>query len=244
MSDGKKVTLYTAATPNGWKGSIVLEELGVPYAVHSVKLGKLEQREPWFLKINPNGRIPAIGMVAFRLPAPTRLSSAGESTEVPARKNRKRWTERLFAAVVSARLADRMVARGNVVGGQRPRDRRQRDGRKRRLAFALAVGMQISFRADQRRRVAALLGNSGVLGSQCWTVAQGRPRSRASFGSSAFGWLGFRSSILQLMSRPMAVSTIWASGMDQRVQNGIDRLNPSDPQCGKRMGIKLGFKTH
>ncbi len=54
------IDLYTAATPNGWKASIMLEELALPYEVKRIDLGKLEQKEPWFLKINPNGRIPAI----------------------------------------------------------------------------------------------------------------------------------------------------------------------------------------
>ena len=54
------IELLTAATPNGWKVSIVLEELGLPYTVRSIALPKNEQKEEWFLKINPNGRIPAI----------------------------------------------------------------------------------------------------------------------------------------------------------------------------------------
>jgi len=54
------IELFTAATPNGWKVSIALEELGLPYSVRQISLGKLEQKEEWFLKINPNGRIPAI----------------------------------------------------------------------------------------------------------------------------------------------------------------------------------------
>ena len=58
---GKGVTLYTAGTPNGWKASIVLEELEIPYKVHTINMSKNEQKEEWFLKINPNGRIPAIG---------------------------------------------------------------------------------------------------------------------------------------------------------------------------------------
>ena len=61
MSQGKGVTLYTAGTPNGWKASIIIEELKIPYKVHSISLSKNEQKEEWFLKINPNGRIPAIG---------------------------------------------------------------------------------------------------------------------------------------------------------------------------------------
>ena len=54
------IELFTAATPNGWKVSIALEELGLPYTMRPISLGKLEQKEEWFLKINPNGRIPAI----------------------------------------------------------------------------------------------------------------------------------------------------------------------------------------
>jgi GST-like protein len=54
------IDLYTAPTPNGWKVSIALEELGLPYTVHPVALDKLEQKQPWFTALNPNGRIPAI----------------------------------------------------------------------------------------------------------------------------------------------------------------------------------------
>ncbi len=54
------IDLYTAATPNGHKISIALEELGLPYTVHVIDMGKLEQKRPEFLRINPNGRIPAI----------------------------------------------------------------------------------------------------------------------------------------------------------------------------------------
>lgn len=54
------IELFTAATPNGWKISIALEEIGLPYTVRLLSLSKLEQKEEWFLKINPNGRIPAI----------------------------------------------------------------------------------------------------------------------------------------------------------------------------------------
>lgn len=54
------IDLYTAATPNGHKISIALEELALPYALHVLDLSKREQKAPWFLAINPNGRIPAI----------------------------------------------------------------------------------------------------------------------------------------------------------------------------------------
>ena len=54
------LTLYTSATPNGWKASITLEELGLEYAVHHIHMDQQEQKEPWYLKLNPNGRIPTI----------------------------------------------------------------------------------------------------------------------------------------------------------------------------------------
>ncbi|MCR9142112.1 MAG: glutathione binding-like protein [bacterium] len=54
------IELLTAPTPNGHKASIVLEELELPYTVRSIDLGAKEQKADWFLKINPNGRIPAI----------------------------------------------------------------------------------------------------------------------------------------------------------------------------------------
>jgi GSH-dependent disulfide-bond oxidoreductase len=54
------IDLYTAPTPNGWKASIALEEMAIPYEVKLVRLDKLEQKEEPFLRINPNGRIPAI----------------------------------------------------------------------------------------------------------------------------------------------------------------------------------------
>ena len=54
------IELYTWGTPNGHKVSVMLEEIGMPYNVHPVNLGKNEQRTPEFLAINPNGRIPAI----------------------------------------------------------------------------------------------------------------------------------------------------------------------------------------
>ncbi|MDA1098529.1 MAG: glutathione S-transferase N-terminal domain-containing protein [Proteobacteria bacterium] len=54
------IDLYTASTPNGWKASVTLEELGIPYAVHAINLSEGEQKTESFLAMNPNGRIPVI----------------------------------------------------------------------------------------------------------------------------------------------------------------------------------------
>ena len=54
------LTLYTSATPNGWKASVTLEELGLPYQVQAINLSAGDQKTPAFLAINPNGRIPAL----------------------------------------------------------------------------------------------------------------------------------------------------------------------------------------
>ena len=54
------IELYTAATPNGYKVSVALEEMGLPYTVHTVDLMTAEQKSPRFLALNPNGRVPVI----------------------------------------------------------------------------------------------------------------------------------------------------------------------------------------
>ncbi len=54
------IELYTAPTPNGWKASITLEEMEIPYEVHPVDLGRGDQKAESYLAICPNGRIPAI----------------------------------------------------------------------------------------------------------------------------------------------------------------------------------------
>jgi len=54
------IDLYSSPTPNGRKVSLALEEMQLPYTLHAIDLAKAQQKEPWFLAINPNGRIPAI----------------------------------------------------------------------------------------------------------------------------------------------------------------------------------------
>src|SRR5260370_27472275 len=60
------IDLHYAPTPNGWKISCMLEELGLPYTVVPVNIRAGEQFKPEFLAISPNNRIPAI---VDRLPA-------------------------------------------------------------------------------------------------------------------------------------------------------------------------------
>ena len=54
------IDLYYWPTPNGWKVSIALEEMGLPYALHLINIGAGDQFNPDFLKIAPNNRMPAI----------------------------------------------------------------------------------------------------------------------------------------------------------------------------------------
>ncbi|MHA7635020.1 glutathione S-transferase family protein [Corallococcus sp. M7] len=54
------IDLYTWGTPNGHKVSVALEELALPYTVHALDISTGVQKQPAFLAINPNGRIPAI----------------------------------------------------------------------------------------------------------------------------------------------------------------------------------------
>jgi len=54
------IDLHYAPTPNGWKISIMLEECGLPYRVIPMQLGRGDQHTPEYLKLSPNGRMPAI----------------------------------------------------------------------------------------------------------------------------------------------------------------------------------------
>ncbi|HEY9818124.1 MAG TPA: glutathione S-transferase N-terminal domain-containing protein [Candidatus Obscuribacterales bacterium] len=54
------IDLYTYTTPNGRKPAILLEELGLPYTIHKIDIGRGDQFTPEFKAINPNSKIPAI----------------------------------------------------------------------------------------------------------------------------------------------------------------------------------------
>jgi GST-like protein len=70
------ITLYTWATPNGRKISIALEELGLTYEVKRTDINKGEQFDPEFMRISPNGKIPAIVDHAAK-GGPLNLSESG-----------------------------------------------------------------------------------------------------------------------------------------------------------------------
>ena len=60
MTGTPDIHLYTASTMNGWKPTIFLEEAGVDYDLTFIDFSKSEQKSDWYLKLNPNGRIPTI----------------------------------------------------------------------------------------------------------------------------------------------------------------------------------------
>jgi glutathione S-transferase len=64
LKANKGIELLTFGTPNGWKASILLEELkevyGKDYTWQSINISQNIQKEEWFTKLGPNGRIPVI----------------------------------------------------------------------------------------------------------------------------------------------------------------------------------------
>lgn len=86
----RPIDVYYWPTPNGWKVTILLEELGVPYNVIPLNIGKGEQFKPEFLKISPNNRMPAI--VDYEPPGgggPLTLFESGAILEYLAEKHGK-----------------------------------------------------------------------------------------------------------------------------------------------------------
>ncbi len=61
----KGLTLYNAGALNGWKANPLVEELQIPYRLNALSLSKNEQKQDWYLEINPNDHIPAIGEQAL-----------------------------------------------------------------------------------------------------------------------------------------------------------------------------------
>jgi len=89
------IDFYTWSTPNGRKVSIMLEEIAVPYTVHTIDITKNEQFHPDFLKVSPNNRIPAIvdrdsGMTLFESGA-ILMYLADKSGRFLAKSGEERW---------------------------------------------------------------------------------------------------------------------------------------------------------
>jgi GSH-dependent disulfide-bond oxidoreductase len=80
------IDLYYWPTPNGWKITIALEEMGLPYTIRLVNIGAGEQFEPDFLKIAPNNRMPAIVDPEGPDGAPVSIFESGAILQYLARK--------------------------------------------------------------------------------------------------------------------------------------------------------------
>lgn len=80
------IDLYYWPTPNGWKVTIALEEMGLPYDVHYIDIGKGDQFDPDFLKISPNNRMPAIIDPDGPGSAPVSIFESGAILQYLARK--------------------------------------------------------------------------------------------------------------------------------------------------------------
>jgi GST-like protein len=80
------IDLYYWPTPNGWKITIALEEMGLPYRVHLIDIGKGDQFDPDFLKIAPNNRMPAITDPEGPDAAPVSIFESGAILQYLARK--------------------------------------------------------------------------------------------------------------------------------------------------------------
>ena len=80
------IELHTWDTPNGRKISVALEEMGLPYKVIPVNIGKGEQLAPAFLKISPNGKIPAIVDTEGPGSKPSACSNPARSCSISARR--------------------------------------------------------------------------------------------------------------------------------------------------------------
>lgn len=80
------IDLYYWPTPNGWKISVCLEEMGLPYTTHLIDIGHGDQFAPEFLKISPNNRMPAITDQDGPDSAPVSIFESGAILQYLARK--------------------------------------------------------------------------------------------------------------------------------------------------------------
>ena len=94
------IDLYYWPTPNGWKITIAMEELGLPYTIHPVNIGTGDQFKPDFLKIAPNNRMPAIVDPDGPDGQPVSIFESGAILQYLARK-----TGQLYGATERQRIA-------------------------------------------------------------------------------------------------------------------------------------------
>ena len=87
------IDLYYWPTPNGWKVAIALEEMGLPYTLHLINIGKGDQFDPEFLKIAPNNRMPAIVDPEGPDGAPIAIFESGAILQYLARKTGRFYGE-------------------------------------------------------------------------------------------------------------------------------------------------------
>ena len=87
------IDLYYWPTPNGWKVTIALEEMGLPYELHLINIGKGDQFDPEFLKIAPNNRMPAIVDPEGPDGAPIPIFESGAILQYLARKTGRFYGE-------------------------------------------------------------------------------------------------------------------------------------------------------
>lgn len=111
------IDLYTTASPNGYKASIMLEELNLPYTIHHIKISKGDNKTNAFLKLNPHGRIPVIkdnetGIIVFESAA-ILLYLADKTGKLISKNPKKHWQTMQWLIFNAATLAPLLGQRVN-----------------------------------------------------------------------------------------------------------------------------------
>ena len=106
------IDLFYWPTPNGWKTTIALEEMGLPYRVNLIDIGAGDQFTPEFLAISPNNRMPAITDPDGPDGAPISIFESGAILQYLARKTGQFYgaTERDRVGAVDLEFADAVPA--------------------------------------------------------------------------------------------------------------------------------------
>jgi GSH-dependent disulfide-bond oxidoreductase len=91
------IELYAWGTPNGRKPMIMVEEIGIPYQLHKINIGKGEQFKPEYVKINPNSKIPALVDTEGPGGKPIRVFESGAMLIYLGEKTGKLFSQEPFA---------------------------------------------------------------------------------------------------------------------------------------------------